>query len=390
MKKDTVHSLLKILIILPFISFTSLLYPSDVMPNPKHTTNQDKIKEIESRLLQEKQQHKAISFQEKDILAHFSELEKEVAEKKQTIEELRKKIRLSKIEIGKLEDRLANLGKLLKDAEIRMAKRLVVLYKYVRRGYFRILANVNDLSQLWQRTKYLKAIMEQDQRMLSKLADEENRYRNEITQIKEHLVEEEIKNKEEEKRLISMRQYLEKRVIHLMKIHKEKKFYEKAINELQLAALKLRNTLLDIEKKEIYNISQSARFADYKGKLPFPLEGTVIRGDKFLDSERQNFNKGIFIEGSSDNEIKAVFPGRVDFSGRLRGYGDIVIINHGTRYFTITAHLSQRKKEKGDLVEAGEVIGLASQNSVSKVSRVYFEIRKEGKHLAPLGWLKTR
>jgi septal ring factor EnvC (AmiA/AmiB activator) len=390
MKKDTVHSLLKILIILSFISSTSLLYPSDVMSNPKHATNQDKIKEIESRLSKEKQKHKTISFQEKDILAHLSELEKEVAEKKQTIEELRKKIRISKIEIGKLEDRLANLWKLLRDAETRMAKRLVVLYKYVRRGYFRILANVNDLSQLWQRAKYLKAIMEQDQRMLSKLADEESGYRKEITQIKEHLVEEEIKNKEEEKRLISMRQYLEKRVIRLMKTHKEKKFYEKAINELQLAALKLRKTLLNIEKKEIYNISRSARFADYKGKLPFPLEGKVISGNKFLDSKRQDFNKGIFIEGSSDNEIKAVFPGRVDFSGRLRGYGDIIIINHGSRYFTITAHLSQRKKEEGDLVEAGEVIGLATQNGVSKVSRVYFEIRKEGNNLAPLGWLKTR
>lgn len=390
MKKDTVHSLLKIVIILPFISSASFMYPSDAMPNPKHTTSQDKIKEIESKLSQEKQKHKAFSFQEKDILANLSELEKEVAEKKQTIEELRKKIRLSKIEIGKLEDRLANLGKLLKDTEIRMAKRLVVLYKYVRRGYFRILANVNDLSQLWQRTKYLKAIMEQDQRMLSKLADEENRYRNEITQIKEHLVEEEIKNKEEEKRLISMRQYLEKRVIHLMKVHKEKKFYEKAINELQLAALKLRKTLLNIEKKEVYNISRPARFANSKGKLPFPLDGKVIRGDKFLDSKRQEFHKGIFIEGSSDNEIKAIFPGRVDFSGRLKGYGDIVIINHGSRFFTITAHLSQRKKEEGDLVEAGDVIGLASQNNVSKVSRVYFEIRKEGKNLAPLGWLKTR
>ena len=390
MTKNTVRSLLKILIILPLIFSAPLLYSSDATPNPKHTTNQDKIKEIESKLSQEKQKHKAFSFQEKDILAHLSELEKEVAEKKQTVEELKKKIRLSKIEIGKLEGRLANLGKLLKDAETRMARRLVVLYKYVRRGYFRILANVNDLSQLWQRAKYLKAIMEQDQRMLSKLADEESRYRKEITQTKEHLVEEEIKNKEEEKRLISMRQYLEKRVIRLMQIHKEKKFYEKAINELQLAALKLGKTLLNIEKKEVYNISRSARFADSKGKLPFPLEGKIIRGDKFLDSKRQKFHKGIFIEGSSGNEIKAVFPGRVDFSGRLRGYGDIVIINHGSRFFTITAHLSQRKKEEGDLVEAGDVIGLANQNNVSKVSRVYFEIRKEGKNLAPLGWLKTR
>ena len=389
MKKDIVRSLLKIFIILPFISSTFLLYPSDAMPNPTHKAKQDQIKKIESKLSQEKEKYKTFCFQEKDILAHLSKLEKEVAEKRRIIEEMRKKIRLTKTEVRRLEDRLANLGQLLKDAEIRMAKRLVVLYKYVRRGYFRILVNVNDLSQFCQRAKYLKAIMEQDKRALSKLADAEKRYRKEITKTNEYLVEKEIKNKEEKRRLTFLRQYLEKRVVRLMKIHKEKKFYKKAINELQLAARNLRKTLMNIEKKEAYNVPRSSQFADFKGKLPVPLEGQIIRADKFLNSKSQKLHKGIFIEGSSANEAKAVFPGRVDFSGRLKGYGDIVIINHGSRFFTITAQLSQRKKDEGDVVEAGEVIGLASQNNVSKVSRIYFEIRKEGKNLAPLGWLKA-
>ncbi len=388
MIKDTVYSLLKALIILPFLIFSILLCPSDVMSNPTYKTKQDQINKIESKLSQEKEKYKTFSFQEKDILAHLSKLEKEVVEKRRTVEELREKIRLTKIEMGKLEERAADLGLLLKDTEIRMAKKLVVLYKYIRRGYFKIFVNVNNLSQFWQRAKYLKAIMEQDQRVLSKLADEESGYRKEISQIKEHLAEKEIKNREEKKRLISLRQYLEIRAIRLMKIHEEKKFYEKAINELQLEARNLRKALLNIEKKEIYIIPRSTHFADSKGKLPFPLEGKIIRGDKFFDSKKQKLHKGIFIEGSSDNKVKAIFPGRVDFSRQLRGYGDIIIINHGSRYFSITAYLSQRTKKEGDIVEAGEVIGLAGQSG-SDISRVYFEIRKEDKNLAPLDWLKT-
>jgi len=389
MRKGIVRSLLKTLIISHFISSIVLLCPSNAMPNPTHKARQDQINKIESKLSREKEKYKLFVFQEKDILAHLSILEKDVAEKRRTIEGMRKKIRLSRMEMGKLEDKLADLGQLLKNSEIQMTKRLVVLYKYVRRDYFRILADVKDFSQFCRRMKYLKIIMEKDQSALLKLADEEIRYKKEISQTKEQLVDKEIKNKEEKIKLTSLRQYLEKRVIRLMKINKEKEFYKKAINELQLAAQNLRKKLLSIEKKDAYNIPRSAQFADFKGRLPFPLEGKVVRSDKFLNSKIENLDKGIFIEGSSADEAKAVFPGRVDFSGRLRGYGDIVIINHGSRYFTITAQLSQIKKKEGDIVEAGEVIGLASQNDISKVPRIYFEIRKEGKNLTPLRWLKA-
>jgi septal ring factor EnvC (AmiA/AmiB activator) len=107
-----------------------------------------------------------------------------------------------------------------------------------------------------------------------------------------------------------------------------------------------------------------------------------------LGSEGPKPQKGIFIEGASDAVVKAVFPGRVDFSGRLKGYGEVVIINHGSRFFTISAQLSQRKKKEGDVLEEGETIGLVGINGSSKGGRLYFEIRRAEKNLDPLKWLK--
>ena len=66
----------------------------------------------------------------------------------------------------------------------------------------------------------------------------------------------------------------------------------------------------------------------------------------------------------------------------------MVIINHGSRYFTISAQLSERMKEEGEQVKSGEVIGLVGRNGSSRNARVYFEIRKAGKSLDPLVWLK--
>ena len=98
-------------------------------------------------------------------------------------------------------------------------------------------------------------------------------------------------------------------------------------------------------------------------------------------------NAGIFIEGSKDYEVKAVFPGQVAYSGIVKGYGEIVIIDHGSRFFTISANLSERIKQEGDPVAQKEIIGLVGSGP-SKGARLYFEIRKGGDPLDPLKWLK--
>jgi septal ring factor EnvC (AmiA/AmiB activator) len=277
----------------------------------------------------------------------------------------------------------------LSNTEMQMAKRLVVLYKYARKGYIKALANVTDLDQFWQRVKYLKAIMQEDRNTLVRLDEEVHSYKEGISRTKGQLVEKEAINNEKRMQLSGLRKDLEKKVIRLMKVHKEKEFYQTAVMELQLAAVNLKQTLLNIEKKESYRLT-GFRFGDSKGRLYLPLEGKVVKSEGLLGSERGNSHKGIFIESSTDTRVKAVFPGRIDFSGRLKGYGEVIIINHGSRFFTISARLYQRKKEEGDLVEGREVIGLVGDNRLSKGSRLYFEIRRGEKNLDPFEWLKVR
>ena len=391
MIKGIMSSLSKTLIIPAFVCFSILSGPSEATSDPKPGAGHDQIKEIESKLSRQKQKLKAVHSPEKDILTYLSDLEQEVAEKRASIDKLTNKIRLAKREIGNLEGRLSALETSLRNAEFQMAKRLVALYKYARTGYLKILASASDLKQFWRRAKYVKSIMEEDRKMLVSLTHEERKHKKDISLIKELLVKKQAVKDIEKKRLASLREDLEKKVIHLMKIHKEKNFYETAVKELQLAAQNLKQTLTRIEKKDAYNTARSGRFAEAKGKLPYPLEGKAIRGDKMSGfvSERLNLHKGIFIKGSSDPEVKAIFPGRVDFSGSLKGYGKVIIINHGSRFYTISAHLAQRIKEEGDIVEEGEIIGLAGVNRHSEKPRVYFEMRRGGKNLNPLKWLKA-
>ncbi len=389
MRKEIFYGLSKCLIVSALLISEILLAPPETISSPLSKGKQDQIKEIESKLSREKQKLKAFDFQEKDLLVQLADLEQKVTDARRSVNELEKTVRLDRIGMEKLQERLTNLEQSLKNAETQVAKRLVALYKYARKGYIKVLANVRDLDQFWQRATYLRAIMEKDRNMLEELTKQKRMQEMEVSRVGEKLIAREAESNRNKTRLSSLKKDLEKQVIRLMKTHKEKEFYETAVKELQLAAKNLKQALLNIEKKDAYKILRSSRFSDSKGKLPFPLKGRIIKADKLSGSKSKQLNKGIFIEGVSDSRVKAVFPGRVDFSGRLKGYGEVIIINHGSRFFTISAHISSRKKQEGDVVERGEVIGFVKRSGPSKESRLYFEIRKAGKGLDPLKWLKA-
>jgi septal ring factor EnvC (AmiA/AmiB activator) len=390
MRKVIFYGLSKCLIVSAFLISEILLAPPETISSPLSKGKQDQIKEIESKLLREKKKLKTFDFQEKDLLVQLADLEKKVTDARRSVNELEKTVRIDRIEMEKLEERLTNLEQSLENAETQVAKRLVALYKYARKGYIKVLANVRDLDQFWQRATYLRAIMEKDRNMLEGLTKQKRMQEMEVSRVGEKLIAREAESNRNKARLSSLKKDLEKQVIHLMKIHKEKEFYETAVKELQLAAKNLKQALVKIEKKEAYKTLRPSRFADSKGKLSFPLKGGIIKADKLSGSKSKQLNKGIFIAGVSDSKVKAVFPGRVDFSGRLKGYGEVIIINHGSRFFTISAQISSRKKQEGDVVEKGEVIGFVKPSGPSKESRLYFEIRKAGKSLDPLKWLKTK
>ena len=359
---------------------------SSLIPNAR----QKKIEAIESKLTREKKQFEKFNSRETGLLTRIDDLEKEALKKKQAVEKLEKKIRLVKVEAANLKKKLILSEQSLENVEIQMAKRLVALYKYTGKGYAGILSRGHGFVQFWRRVKYIQAIMKEDRRILNKLAEEGALHKNEILRMEGQLAEKKRIDNENEKQLSFLKKDIEKKVIRLVNIHKEKEFYKTGVKELELAAQDLKQTLLSIGKKDSYKRGRSFSFIDSKGRLPFPLKGEIIRGNKFLESGKMNFRKGIFIKGASERNVRAIFPGRVDFSGGIKGYGTVIIINHGARYFTISAHLSERKKDEGDIVQKGDVIGLSGKNGTVNPERFYFEIRKDGKNLDPLQWLTRK
>jgi septal ring factor EnvC (AmiA/AmiB activator) len=128
-----------------------------------------------------------------------------------------------------------------------------------------------------------------------------------------------------------------------------------------------------------------------RGKLEWPVRGEVTSAfgkSKHPEFAAEVFRRGIEIEAPLGQEIKAVEKGRVAFADRFAGYGKMVILDHGERFFTIYAHLSEILKKTGDEIGRGEVLGLVGDSDSLAGVKLYFEMRKDGRSVDPMPWFR--
>lgn len=134
---------------------------------------------------------------------------------------------------------------------------------------------------------------------------------------------------------------------------------------------------------------ESTPFKNLKTKLPWPAQGKVAAsyGESMAGGKlRRN---GIIIQATSEEPVQAVHYGRVVFADWLRGFGLLLIIDHGDGYMSLYGHNGGLVKGVGDWVSVGETVALAGEGGGSPPG-LYFEIRHNGKPVDPNQWLRKR
>ncbi len=122
-----------------------------------------------------------------------------------------------------------------------------------------------------------------------------------------------------------------------------------------------------------------------QGNLPYPVVGRVVV--RYGESTGSGLtSKGITIESRTGAQVVAPHDGRVAFAGQFRGYGQVLIIDHGEAYHTLLAGLSQIDTVVGQLVFGGEPVGVMRRSGDGK-PRLYLELRRNNRPVDPLPWL---
>jgi septal ring factor EnvC (AmiA/AmiB activator) len=133
---------------------------------------------------------------------------------------------------------------------------------------------------------------------------------------------------------------------------------------------------------------ESQHFASLKGKLKWPTKGKLTEQ---FGSKRRVANlrwQGVMIKAKEGAKVRAVSHGRVAFADWLRGYGLLIIIDHGDGYMSLYGHNQSLYKETGDWVEAGDAIAIVGESGGQQKTALYFEIRHLGKPIDPEKWCR--
>lgn len=157
-------------------------------------------------------------------------------------------------------------------------------------------------------------------------------------------------------------------------------------SRIEQLLLSLGEILADIPSIPI----QQKPFRDLKGKLPWPVRGSLIA--EYGTSRNQgdlNWN-GVVIKSAYGTPVRAVSHGRVVFANWLQGFGFITIIEHNDGYMTLYGHNQALYKQAGEWVEAGETIASIGDSGGQEHSGLYFEIRSKGKPINPDQWCSSK
>ncbi|MDO9598263.1 MAG: peptidoglycan DD-metalloendopeptidase family protein [Azoarcus sp.] len=130
------------------------------------------------------------------------------------------------------------------------------------------------------------------------------------------------------------------------------------------------------------------RFAQLRGQLRFPVRGELIGRFGAQRAEGGTTWKGVFIRAASGSEVRAVSAGEVVFSDWLRGYGNLLILDHGGDYLSVYGNNDALLREVGDAVAGGDAIASVGASGGGPESGLYFEIRHQGRALDPMQWVR--
>jgi septal ring factor EnvC (AmiA/AmiB activator) len=353
------------------------------------------LESVKKKIAKEKQGISQVQRQETSLLKSLEKIEGELDRQNAELKEAQSKLRSiggelegKQAEAAALEDSMEKRRALLKD-------RAIALYRWHRSGSPLIIFSGDlSISRLLQRKRYLEAALRYDRDLVTQLNDEAEAQQ----VVREELAEKKRALDAQRNKLArareAMRREGEKKKVLLVSVQREKESRGRALRELEQAAARLQRMIEELTRRAARKpagIPPGVGLGKLYGKLDWPVNGALLSGfgkARHREFGDEVFRNGIDIGVATGEEVRAVEKGTVAFADRFAGYGRMMIVDHGERFYTVYAHLSEILKKAGDTVQRGEIIGLTGDSDSLAGSKLYFELRKDGRSVDPVPWFR--
>lgn len=310
----------------------------------------------------------------------------------QKIEATRTLLNTERARLKKLEGEQRELNTLKKEQKKQLSKQLSGAQKLGKQGSIKVLLNQNNPQQVSRMLKYYEyfnqARMQNIQTLIENLKRLDN-IENEILQQQSALEKTEQSLLKKNKQLNNEKDQ-HKKLLTRLEIQRKQKatdLSQKQQDQARLQQLLVEvSTLLDNSSRK-----EDARpIRSLKGKLPRPSKGKIIKAFGNKNFASRNKWQGWLMKGYEGSSITAIHHGRVVFSDWLRGFGLLLIVDHGDGYLSLYARNQSLLKSVGDWVYQGEKVSTLGTSGGFKYPRLYFEIRHNGIPQDPAAWLSRK
>jgi septal ring factor EnvC (AmiA/AmiB activator) len=341
------------------------------------------LKNNRRELYQKKVKEKEIRGKESSVSKRLHQVTQEVRKKEKRLKKMGGKMDQIKERLEQTTNQIMMLHQELKQSKEKFSLRLAQLYKMKKIPFNTFLFISASYSDLLRMDKYLRATLDSDVRLINIYQHQlelEATYQEDLIHDRSQLLR--SINKAEEKKNEVERVRMESRAL-LKSIQSRRTVYQKIIGKLEERGKRLQILIDKLGQRKNILAYGKSKNKIIQGKVLSPVEGHVM---SLFKEKGQN---GIKIKAPMGATVRALLPGRILYADWFKGYGNVVIIDHGNQIFTVSAYCSKFLKKVGDIVSLGEPIALVGSEDSSKASGLYFEIRHLGKPQDPMEWVSS-
>jgi murein DD-endopeptidase MepM/ murein hydrolase activator NlpD len=355
---------------------------------------ENQLKQISTQIAESNKKIKSVKQREEKVIRDISTLSSKMAEAEQRLNVTVLKRNQIQNKLADTKAKILDTEKKIESAKQMLSARIVAAYKYGGVAEFSLFMSARGAQDAISTSYMLARIADQDKALISNLSEQKETLDKARAELERQKAELDSRNKELEKQKTTIQQTSQERNKLLQQVRKDKALFLAEQDELLKASKELKGKVTDLlsAKKRMQQAGNKASTPIYfkGGKLAWPLKGKITSpyGTRVHPVfKTKATHTGLDIDGNRGDPVRAASDGEVLYTGWLRGYGQVVILDHGGDLTTVYAHLSGIDTSENAKVKTGDKIGRVGSTGVATGNHLHFEVRINGNTTDPMKYL---
>lgn len=352
-----------------------------------------RLEELNREIQKTQEQAKKVEKQHGSVLKNIEKLDRQLYRHKKDRKRIDQQIQEKDEELQNLTSQIQSIDQNIQSHQNSIAARLRLLYTEGRTGYLQSLFAAESFADMANRMDFVSWVARREGQLVRQFQenlDQLQALTEKQTQAREALL---ALHEETNKSIQNISGLKRSKRTVLTSLSREKSLHERTLEDLQRSAEEVDKLVKELDQR--FQLAQ-ARMRQTPAKVPsvgsflWPAEGKVV--SYFGKQKHPTFDtfvnkKGIEIQAREGTPIQAISDGTVVYADWLKGYGLVVIVDHGTGFYSLYAHASKLMVKENDRVKAGHQLGETGETGLAQEDTLYFELRKGTTPIDPLKWL---